>query len=61
MRKIRIELITSLVWAYRHAENTFDDTGDDSLKSDLDDVISECKLTKTEHHEFNKQCNISGI
>ncbi len=61
MKKIRIGLITALVWAYRHAEHTFNDTGNDTPKDRIDEVISECKLTKTERNEFNKQCNATGI
>ena len=61
MGKVRIKLITALVWAYRHAENTFDDTGNDNHKDTINDVISESKLTKKERNEFDKQCNIMGI
>jgi len=61
MGKVRIKLITALVWAYRHAENTFNDTGNDTPKDTIDEIVNECKLTKTERNEFDKQCNIIGI
>ena len=61
MGKIRFGLITSLVWAYRQAESYYIDMDNDNWKSSMDEVVGECRLTKTERNEFDRQCNVIGI